>query len=208
MGVGIVRPESGVYYGPSLGGVSNANRHSSARTEVHRRIVFWERRFSVPKYQRSFSWTADETVELWDDLFGAVAREGEYFLGTVVLQRKSPDAQEIIDGQQRLACITMLFSAIRNVFLSSDDKRAVQIQADFLGSKGYARHATLNPKLALNKINNETFLQYVLESEDSSRIDTYLGKKDLHPSNRLLLEAYKYFLGKVAQEVASRGGEG
>ena len=162
-------------------------------------------RFSVPKYQRSFSWTADETVELWDDLFGAVAREGEYFLGTVVLQRKSPDAQEIIDGQQRLACITMLFSAIRNVFLSSDDKRAVQIQADFLGSKGYARHATLNPKLALNKINNETFLQYVLESEDSSRIDTYLGKKDLHPSNRLLLEAYKYFLGKVAQEVASRG---
>jgi len=162
-------------------------------------------RFSVPKYQRSFSWTADETLELWDDLFGAVGREGEYFLGTVVLQRRSADSQEIIDGQQRLACITMLFSAIRNVFLSSDDKRAVQIQADFLGSKGYARHAALNQKLALNKTNNEAFLQYVLESEDSSKIDEHLGKKDIHPSNRLLLEAYKYFLGKVAQEVASRG---
>jgi uncharacterized protein with ParB-like and HNH nuclease domain len=162
-------------------------------------------RFSVPKYQRSFSWTADETAELWDDLFGAVKREGEYFLGTVVLHRKSPEAHEIIDGQQRLSCITMLFSAIRNVFLSSHDNRATQIQADFLGSKGYARNATLNPKLALNKINNETFLQYVLESEDSSKIDLLFKKKDVHPSNRLLLEAYKYFLGKVAQEVASRG---
>jgi uncharacterized protein with ParB-like and HNH nuclease domain len=111
-------------------------------------------RFSVPKYQRSFSWTADETSELWDDLFGAVERTGEYFLGTVVLHRKSPESQEIIDGQQRLACITMLFSAIRNVFLASDDSRATLIQADFLGSKGYARHAALSPKLALNKINH------------------------------------------------------
>ena len=32
-----------------------------------------------------------------------------------------------------------------------------------------------------------------------------LKKKDLHPSNRLLLEAYKYFIGKVAQQAASKG---
>lgn len=36
-------------------------------------------RFSVPRYQRSFAWTADETEELWEDLFGAVKRSGEYF---------------------------------------------------------------------------------------------------------------------------------
>ena len=85
-------------------------------------------RFSVPRYQRSFAWTADETEELWEDLFGAVQRSGEYFLGTIVLQRKDSEAQEIIDGQQRLACITMLFSAIRNVFLAARDERAQQIE--------------------------------------------------------------------------------
>jgi uncharacterized protein with ParB-like and HNH nuclease domain len=36
--------------------------------------------FSVPRYQRNFAWSADETEELWDDLFGAVQRKGEYFL--------------------------------------------------------------------------------------------------------------------------------
>jgi uncharacterized protein with ParB-like and HNH nuclease domain len=41
--------------------------------------------FSVPRYQRSFAWTADETEELWEDLISAVNRGGEYFLGTIVL---------------------------------------------------------------------------------------------------------------------------
>jgi Protein of unknown function DUF262/Protein of unknown function (DUF1524) len=162
-------------------------------------------RFSVPRYQRSFAWTADETEELWEDLFGAVKRSGEYFLGTIVLQRKDSEAQAIIDGQQRLACITMLFSAIRNVFLAARDLRAQQIELAFLGSKGFNRDAALTPKLALNKNNNETFVQYVLKSQDSTAVDFSLKKKDVHPSNRLLLEAYRYFLGKVAQEAASKG---
>jgi hypothetical protein len=162
-------------------------------------------KFSVPTYQRSFAWTADETEELWDDLFSAVQRNGEYFLGTVVLHRTSVDAEAIIDGQQRLACITMLFSAVRNVFLATKDTRAQQIELAFLGARGFDRDAPLTPKLELNKVNNETFVQYVLESKDSSTVEAVSKRKDLNPSNRLLLQAYKYFLGKVAQETASRG---
>lgn len=161
-------------------------------------------RFSVPRYQRNFAWTADETSELWEDVFGAVDRSGEYFLGTIVLHRATSDAG-IIDGQQRIACIAMLFSAIRNVFLAQGDNRAGQIELAFLGAKGYERDAALTPKLALNKTNNETFLQHVLTSEDQSKIDQKLKDKGLHPSNKLLLEAYKYFLGKIAHEVSSRG---
>lgn len=162
-------------------------------------------RFSVPPYQRSFAWTADETEELWEDLMGAVTRHGEYFMGTIVIQRKDSESQEIIDGQQRLACITMLFSAIRNVFLAAHDDRHQQIELGFLGSKGYDRDAALTPKLTLNKNNHETFLQYVLASRDTSAVEEILRAKYVHPSNRLLLEAYKYFLGKVAQGAASKG---
>jgi uncharacterized protein with ParB-like and HNH nuclease domain len=161
-------------------------------------------RFSVPRYQRNFAWSADETEELWEDLINAAQRKGEYFLGTIVLHRTDSEDKEIIDGQQRLACITMLFSAIRNIFLANSDHRAVQIETAFLGSKGYSRDATLTPKLALNKVNNETFVQNVVTSEDAAKVDASLKGKDIHPSNRLLLEAYKFLLGKVAQEVASK----
>jgi Protein of unknown function (DUF1524) len=99
----------------------------------------------------------------------------------------------------------MLFSAIRNVFLASKDNRAVQIEVTFLGSKNYTRDAAIIPKLALNKINNETFLDHVVTSEDLAKVTGYLKKKDIQPSNRLLLEAYKYFLQKVTTEAASTG---
>jgi uncharacterized protein with ParB-like and HNH nuclease domain len=163
-------------------------------------------RFSVPRYQRSFAWTSDETEELWEDVLSAAKRKGEYFLGTIVLHRtKTEEDQGIIDGQQRLASITMLFSAIRNVFLSQGDDRAVMIQKDFLGSKGYGRGATLAPKLVLNKVNNEVFVQYVAESVDVSQVENILKKKDLHPSNRQLLEAYRFFVVSVAKEAAEKG---
>ncbi len=124
---------------------------------------------SVPRYQRNFAWTADETSELWDDVFGAVDRSGDYFLGTIVLHRATSDTG-IIDGQQRIACIAILFSAIRNVFLAQSDSRAGQIEIAFLGAKGFERDAELTPKLAFNKTNNEMFLQHVLTSEDPRSI--------------------------------------
>jgi len=162
-------------------------------------------RFSVPRYQRSFAWTSDETEELWDDLFGAAKRSGEYFLGTIVLHRRDSNILEIIDGQQRLACITMLFSAVRNAFIANKDERAVRIESGFLGSKDFGRESSLTPKLTLNKINNETFVQYILPSPDLVSIEPAIKSKNTHQSDRLLLDAYKTFLTKVSIEAASRG---
>jgi uncharacterized protein with ParB-like and HNH nuclease domain len=60
-------------------------------------------RYTVPRYQRSFAWGADEVEELWEDFLNAATRGGDYFLGTIVLHRKGSGPQDIIDGQQRLA---------------------------------------------------------------------------------------------------------
>lgn len=44
-----------------------------------------------------------------------------------------------------------------------------------------------------------------LQSADLVKVESKLRSKDIHPSNRLLLEAYKYLLGKVSREAADRG---
>lgn len=166
-------------------------------------------RFSVPRYQRNFTWTTDETEELWEDVSRALRREAEYFLGTIVLHSKSsPNPQEIIDGQQRLACITMLFSAVRNIFLAAGEEgRATQIETAFLGSKGYSRNAIATPKVTLNRLNDTTFQQHVVTSSDAAKVVALLKDKTLHPSNRLLLQAYLFFLNQVTKEAAERGTE-
>ena len=162
-------------------------------------------RLFVPQYQRSFAWGDDEIGELWEDVFSAVDRGGDYFLGTIVLQAKGPGMHEIIDGQQRLACISMLFSAIRNFFLANKDDRADKVFASFLGAKGFSRDSIPKPKLELNRINNESFVQHVIASSDFEIVEKALRAKTLHESNRLLLRAYKYFLGNVISEAGKKG---
>jgi uncharacterized protein with ParB-like and HNH nuclease domain len=162
-------------------------------------------RFSVPQYQRSFAWGSDEIEELWEDLKDATSRKGDYFLGTVVLQRTGVSTYEIIDGQQRLSCITMIFSAIRNVFLAAHDDRQAQILNSFLGAKGFSRESIIQPKLVLNRINNELFNQYIIASSDYDTIEKAIKAKKLPESNKLLLKAYAYFLEKVTSESAKKG---
>src|SRR5258706_14746445 len=89
-------------------------------------------RYLVPKYQRSLAWGADEIEELWEDLLSAIERKSEYFAGTLVLHRKTSGPQEIIDGQQRLICISMIFGAITNVFKASHDERVERLFLSFL----------------------------------------------------------------------------
>ena len=162
-------------------------------------------RYVVPKYQRSFAWGADEIEELWEDLLSAMNRGSDYFIGTIVLHKRGNGPQEIIDGQQRLACISMIFSAIRNVFLASRDSRAEQLFIGFLGAKDYTRDASVNPKLVLNHINNEVYVGHIISSHDLEVVEKALKVKGTHASNKLLLQAYKYFLSKVTSETANKG---
>jgi uncharacterized protein with ParB-like and HNH nuclease domain len=77
--------------------------------------------FRIPPSQRPYAWTTEQARELFDDLVdfmksGSSDVEGlpPYFLGSIVLIKPetSPEA-DVVDGQQRLITLTLLFSAIR-----------------------------------------------------------------------------------------------
>lgn len=71
-------------------------------------------KYFVPEYQRDYAWTADEIDDLLADVERAWKDGQDYFLGTVVLNKR-PEAEnhfEIIDGQQRIATATIIYSVI------------------------------------------------------------------------------------------------
>lgn len=77
--------------------------------------------FTIPDYQRPYSWGNDETLQLLEDLQDALDRDTDepYFLGSVVLvKEKGQSAAEVIDGQQRLTTLTILLGVLRD--LASD----------------------------------------------------------------------------------------
>lgn len=74
--------------------------------------------FRIPPFQRPYAWTTDQTEQLFDDLlnaFNAPQREKmdeEYFLGTIILAQNKDKGYDVIDGQQRLTTITILYSVL------------------------------------------------------------------------------------------------
>ena len=76
--------------------------------------------FTIPPYQRPYAWETTQVEELLADLSEAMGpasnSEGFYFLGSIVLVKKhgSPDSR-VVDGQQRLTTLTILFSVIRDL---------------------------------------------------------------------------------------------
>src|ERR1700730_6320479 len=78
--------------------------------------------FTIPLYQRAYSWTTEQSEELLQDLLRAMDSEEEaiddlapYFLGSIVLIKGEESDSQVIDGQQRLSTLTMLLSVLRSL---------------------------------------------------------------------------------------------
>lgn len=102
-----------------------------AKEKAIRDVFHRDYAFSIPAYQRPYSWATDQAKTLMSDLLAAssdfnvgmdVNRVTPYFLGSIVVIKHEnlPEAQ-VIDGQQRLTTLALLISALRTLF--TEDKR-------------------------------------------------------------------------------------
>jgi uncharacterized protein with ParB-like and HNH nuclease domain len=159
-------------------------------------------RYKVPPHQRNFAWTLDEVRQLWDDITGAIDEDlPEYFLGTIVVQENSDKKlRSIIDGQQRLATLAMVFSAIRSVYEEKSDERAREIHSEYLGVKDRRTRLT-EPRLTLNEVNQEVFQRLVVDSAPDDLFRQTIANKTLSPSNILLAEAAQWIRNAVRQRL-------
>lgn len=71
-------------------------------------------RFKVPRYQRAYVWRREHWASLFDDLND---NPPGYFLGSMICINRSEDSTdppelEVIDGQQRLTTLSLLYAAI------------------------------------------------------------------------------------------------
>jgi hypothetical protein len=71
-------------------------------------------RFIIPKYQREYTWRRDN----WDSLIDDISENPEgHFIGSIICINKTGDTLEtqeleLVDGQQRLTTLTLLYAAI------------------------------------------------------------------------------------------------
>lgn len=144
--------------------------------------------YRVPVYQRDFAWTIEQIDTLWDDITSAVSEgQQEYFLGAIVLSFTDQDnKREIVDGQQRLAALSMIFAGIVRAWRElNDEKRASGVFRDYLGTED-RRTGELVSKLTLNETNDPVFQRLVIRGELASGTE----KKLWTYSNKLLSDMF------------------
>jgi len=91
-----------------------------AHDKLIREIFEGSYHFQIPDYQRPYAWTTEQATELFDDLYSAMqdarvsGTSSQYFLGSIVLIKEDRDPKSfVVDGQQRLSTLTMLFAVLR-----------------------------------------------------------------------------------------------
>ncbi len=150
-----------------------------------------EKQFVIPIYQRVYSWGKEHCEQLWDDIIktgGNDQIEG-HFIGSIVfvhdgIYTTNHNELLIIDGQQRLTTITLLFIALRDhlseevEILEKFSRKKIQnrylINSDEKGDKKF--------KLILSEPDRDTLLSLI----DKDR------RKPSEPSLKIM-ENFKLF---------------
>lgn len=131
--------------------------------------VLADNRVKVPTFQRSYAWEPTHVKDLLRDVADALkASANEYFLGSVVVSTAQAGVLEVIDGQQRLATVTVFFAAIRDYLLSiRQNERASSLETDYLLKRDLRTQEPLS-RLTLNDIDHDFFQKAILARPDST----------------------------------------
>jgi uncharacterized protein with ParB-like and HNH nuclease domain len=89
--------------------------------------------YSVPEFQREYVWQKSNVEKLLQDIVYELYDEDnlkedtEYFLGSIVVFRDSERTYQLIDGQQRLTTIYLIFCIIRDCLAEySQESKALE----------------------------------------------------------------------------------
>lgn len=111
----------------------------------------------------------------------------------------------LIDGQQRLATISVLFCVMRALAQQNGDNQLHQaLSDDYLGSLNRRTRKT-DPKLSLNENNDEFYQENILGNKSAKQLQDLLKKRTLVKSNRLLTQAYLLLREKVQERINNLG---
>ncbi len=117
--------------------------------------------FRVPLFQRPFSWGEENAAQLYEDLHTAWASQTDgYFLGPIVVSQSGNFASyDIIDGQQRLATLSILLAIFRD--LLPRDRFAESLQEHIWRPFHPTRNLPEAPRIELREDDQKFFRTYI-----------------------------------------------
>jgi hypothetical protein len=163
--------------------------------------------FRVPPFQRDYSWHEEHWEDLWNDIQALIGKpDDRHYMGALVVEARTDREFLIIDGQQRMATLSIFALAViaRLCRLAqsghepqANRERAQALRGRFIGEKDPASLVE-SSKLFLNETDDPFYQDYLVQLRQP------LNPRGLPKSNRLLWECFQYF-GKRLDELDQTG---
>lgn len=161
--------------------------------------------YTVPPYQREYSWHKAQWEDLFEDLIEA---DGAHFLGTIITLDQTMDTLEgnilhVIDGQQRLTTLTLLLAAVYSVLKMNNDDLDDDTRTDVTNlGRMLVRKADERPRVTPQKQGLNLF-DYLKVLEEAG-LPVEGEWKPYYPSRRIS-KCYHYFRSAILKLAETEG---
>lgn len=152
--------------------------------------------FIIPIYQRNYDWGTKECKQLLDDILRAGIEKNinAHFIGSIVFTKDdlytTSDINElmIIDGQQRLTTLTLIYIVLYRFYkYKKDHGKAQEIMETYLINK----FANDEQRIKLKSIdNNDEAIKFLINENDPSDFNKYSK----------VIENYNFFYENINEE--------
>lgn len=176
----------------------------AAETRVDRFLASSETAFAIPVYQRNYDWTRVQCQQLFNDILSVGADDSlsGHFIGSIVYVHDDVYTVSglreltIIDGQQRLTTLTLIFIALyRHAIAAGREQQAQRIYKTFLINE-FAEDAE---KLKLKPTdNNKVALAQIMDPKEAVKVSGYSR----------LVENFRFFESRIDEanfEIVQKG---
>lgn len=165
-----------------------------------RDILGSKRQFVIPRFQREYSWDKKNYQEFLEDMVGnLVIKEGkisssQYFLGTMLFIGNFTEGTEqeiqVVDGQQRLTTITILFSALSDRFVGLGQATLSRQLFSYIMTEDDDG----NEVRILKSKTSYPFFSYFIQDKDKS-----LNPEATTEEEHCIKETYEYFHAQLTE---------
>ena len=187
-----------------------------ARDTDFLQLLDGRKQFSVPIFQRRYSWEKKHCEKLWDDVLrlGEDSENPSHFLGSIVyIEPKVNNASgvrelHVIDGQQRLTTLTLLLAALSraiegqniDIGITSEELSDYYLNTRKTDDLRYKQLLTYHDRATLIQLldgkDNRWF--QTIDQDDKGSLIRLLEDKELPTdTSPQLLENYRFFETKL-----------
>ncbi len=151
-------------------------------------------RLKVPKYQRKYTWSKSEVLELMADLKSAMQSDSATFLGSFVFDTASDSENKIyniVDGQQRVTTLALLLIACREHAKSLERPQLAQEIQKRISFTDPTTGEMLEERVLTSPSINDVFA-YIASSNWEGHFPDQINGKGVKLQSRKLRPLYEY----------------